>query len=163
MRHAAAVPHAVADVERPLTDRGREAAVEAGAFLRRIEVLPDHVLVSPAARCVQTWEALRESVGGGAEVQADVNPALYAAAPEALVEQMRLVPESARTVLLIGHNPAVAYLASVLADADGPMAVMQQLLNGLRPGALAVYVPTVPWSSLDMLGARLTHFHEPGA
>ena len=65
-------------------------------------------------------------------------------------------------VCALGLNPAVAYLASVLADAEGPMALMQQLLNGLRPGALAVYVPAVPWPSLDMLSARLTHFHEPG-
>jgi phosphohistidine phosphatase len=159
MRHAAALPHAATDAERPLTPKGRQTAAEAGRFLRSIGVVPDHVLVSPALRCRETWEHLEPAVGPGEDCTVVVQDAIYAAAPDSLLSVLRTVPEGARTVLLIGHNPAVAYVASVLADADGPIEILQSLLNGLLPGALAVYETSSAWAGLDMLGARPTHFH----
>ena len=163
MRHAEAQPHAAQDADRALTPRGRATAAEAGEFLRSIGVVPDHVLVSPAVRCTQTWDAVSGALEPGDDVDVSVEQGVYAAAPHSLLLVLRGVPESARTVLVIGHNPSVAYLASVLADADGSTEVLQELLNGLRPGALAVYETSVPWAELDMLCARPTHFREGSA
>jgi phosphohistidine phosphatase len=159
MRHAEAQPHADHDVDRPLTDRGRTTAAEAGEFLRSIGVVPDYVLLSPALRCTQTWERLRRTLQPGDDVVEVVDERMYAASAESVLEALRSVPETAHTVLVIGHNPSMAYVASVLADADGPMEVLQQLLNGLLPGAFAVYETSSAWAGLDMLGARPTHFH----
>ena len=163
MRHAAAAPHASHDADRPLTPKGRSTAREAGAFLRSIDVVPDHVLVSPALRCTETWQQVREALAPLDGLVEVVDDRIYAAAADSGLAVLRSVPESARTVLLIGHNPSVAYVASVLADADGPMEVLQHLLNGMLPGALAVYETTSDWAGLDMLGARPTHFHDAGA
>jgi len=160
MRHAAALPHAHTDAERPLTPKGQTVAAQAGEYLRSIGVVPDLVLVSPARRCTETWEHVRRSLqplNGTAEV---VDPRIYASSPETLLEVLRSVPADAGTVLLIGHNPAIAYVASVLADADGPLEIMQEMLNGLLPGALAVYETGLAWAELDMLGARAMHFHD---
>ena len=160
MRHAAAVPHAPTDADRPLTPKGRQTAAKAGRFLRSIGVVPDHVLVSPALRCRETWEHLGPAVEPAEDCAVVVQEAIYAAAPDSLLSVLRAAPADARTVLMIGHNPAVAYVASVLADADGPMEILQSLLNGLLPGALAVYETTSAWADLDMLGAVPTHFHD---
>ncbi len=160
MRHAAAVPHAATDAERALTEKGRAVATEAGAFLRSLGVEPDHVLVSPALRCTQTWDEVKRALRPGDDVVEVVEDRIYAAAPDSLLDVLRAVPDSARTVVLVGHNPSVAYVASVLADADGPLEVMQALLNGMLPGAVAVYETDQPWAELDMLGARPTHFHD---
>ena len=160
MRHAEAQPHADADIDRPLTDRGRAAAAEAGEFLRSIGIEPDHVLLSPAVRCVETWDEVGKVLQCSQEPQVTLEQGVYAAAPDSLLLVLRGVPESARTVLLIGHNPSVAYLASVLADADGSTEILQELLNGLLPGALAVYETSVPWAELDMLCALPTHFRD---
>ena len=160
MRHAAALPHATSDADRPLTTRGRTVAAEAGAFLASIGVVPDHVLVSPALRCTETWDQVAAGLQAPADLVVSVEEGIYAAAPESLLEVLRGAPASARTVLMIGHNPSIAYLASVLADADGPMEILQHLLNGLQPGALAVYDTDQEWAELDMLGARATHFRD---
>ncbi len=159
MRHAAALPHA-RDRDRELTPKGRTTAEEAGDYLRSIGVVPDHVLVSPARRCTETWDHVRRTLGTGEDTSVVVDERIYAAAPESILEVLRSVPEAARSVLLIGHNPAVAYVASVLAGADGPIEVLQQLLNGLLPGALAVYETDTEWARVDSLGARPTHFRE---
>ena len=160
MRHAEAEPHALRDLDRPLTERGRAAAAEAGEFLRSLGFVPDHVLVSPARRCTETWESLAVGLGVPSDAPVSLEQGVYAAAPDSLLLVLRGVPEHARSVLLIGHNPSVAYLASVLADADGSIEVLQQLLNGLLPGALAVYETRAPWAELDMLGALPTHFRD---
>ncbi len=160
MRHAEAHPHADRDVDRPLTPRGRATAAEAGEFLRSIGVVPDHVLLSPAVRCTETWDEVARGLGHPADVRVSLEQGVYAAAPDSLLLVLRAVPDTARTVLLIGHNPSVAYLASVLADADGSTEVLQQLLNGLLPGAFAVYETSVAWSDLDMLSALPTHFRD---
>ncbi|GAA1923358.1 histidine phosphatase family protein [Nocardioides marmoribigeumensis] len=163
MRHAAAAPHASNDADRPLTSRGRSTAAEAGEFLRSIGVVPDHVLVSPARRCTETWAHLRAALDPPDGLVEVVDDRIYAASADSVLEVLRSVPETAHTVLLIGHNPSVAYVASVLADADGPMEVLQQLLNGMLPGALAVYETSAAWAGLDMLGAKPTHFHDGSA
>ena len=157
MRHAAALPHAH-DAARPLTPKGQVVAAEAGEFLRPIGVVPDHVMVSPALRCTATWEHVARTLQPGEDTVVSVEHGIYAAAPDSLLTVLRSVPASARTVMMVGHNPSVAYLASVLADTDGPIEVLQHLLNGLLPGALAVYETAMPWSELDMLGACPTHF-----
>jgi phosphohistidine phosphatase len=118
------------------------------------------VLVSPARRCTETWAHVRRTLQPGEDTVEVVDDRIYAAAPDSLLEVLRSVPASARTVMLVGHNPSIAYVASVLADADGPMEIMQELLNGLLPGALAVYETSSEWADLDMLGARPTHFRD---
>ena len=160
MRHAEAQPLADHDADRPLTDRGRATAAEAGEFLRSIGIVPDHVLLSPAVRCTETWDEVSRALRTDSETEVSLEPAVYAAAPDSLLLVLRRVPAEARTVLLIGHNPAVAYVASVLADADGSTEILQELLNGLMPGALAVYETSVPWAELDMLCALPTHFRD---
>jgi phosphohistidine phosphatase len=160
MRHAAAQPHASSDAERPLTPKGQTTATQAGEFLRAIDVVPDHVLVSPAQRCTETWEHVRLGLGAVEGTVRVVDHRIYSASPDSLLEVLRSAPAEARTVMLIAHNPAVAYVASVLADADGPIEVMQEMLHGLLPGALAVYETDLAWADLDMMGARATHFHD---
>lgn len=160
MRHAEAQAHADRDVDRPLTERGRATAAEAGEFLRSIGIVPDHVLLSPAVRCTETWDEVSGGLQAPEQTTVSLEQGVYAAAPDSLLLVLRGVPADARTVLLIGHNPSVAYLASVLADADGSTEILQELLNGLLPGALAVYETSVPWSELDMLCALPTHFRD---
>jgi phosphohistidine phosphatase len=160
MRHAAAQPHVSSDAERPLTPKGQTTATQAGEFLRAIDVVPDHVLVSPAQRCPETGEHVRLGLGAVEGTVRVVDHRIYSASPDSLLEVLRSAPAEARTVMLIAHNPAVAYVASVLADADGPIEVMQEMLHGLLPGALAVYETDLAWADLDMMGARATHFHD---
>ena len=160
MRHAAALPHASRDADRPLTPKGRVTASDAGEFLRSLGVVPDYVLLSPALRCTETWDELRSTLHPPEDVVEVVDDRMYAASADSVLQALRSVPETARTVLVIGHNPSMSYVASVLADADGPMEVLQQLLNGLLPGALAVYETESAWAGLDMLGARPTYFHD---
>src|SRR5690242_15813577 len=63
LRHAKSDwPEGVADLDRPLAERGRADAPVAGRELARLGV-PDVVLCSPAQRTRATWELARQAMG----------------------------------------------------------------------------------------------------
>ena len=53
----------LADVDRPLSERGRTAARAMGSYLRAHPIRPDLVLCSPAARTRETLALVTPSLG----------------------------------------------------------------------------------------------------
>lgn len=109
---------ALKDFDRPLNERGREAAPMMGALMRRDGLKPDHILCSPAVRTRQTVDLVRETYPalGPAEFQAR----LYHATPVMLLRSVHEVPEVTRHVLLVGHNPGLHQLAVWLTGSGLP-------------------------------------------
>jgi phosphohistidine phosphatase len=157
MRHAKAHQHGPSDFERPLTERGQRDAAEAGAWLSTYGVAPDHALVSAALRTQETWAAV--AAGAGWTLAADVDRGLYDAGPEAAFDIIRLVPDDASSLIVIGHNPTVSYLAQLLDDGTGSAAAGAEMAGGFPTCALAVYSYEGSWSSIGEGIARLDAFH----
>ena len=154
MRHGSAEPYAATDQARRLTPRGRDEAAAAGRFLAEHGVVPDHASVSAAARTQDTWEVVREH--SGASTSATLEPTLYNAEPETVLEVLRLTPDECDTLLYVGHNPTAAYLCSALDSGGGDPQALAQLLTGFPPAAVAVFELDVAWADLDLGAARLT-------
>jgi phosphohistidine phosphatase len=159
MRHAKAEPYADADRDRSLTARGRADAAACGRQLASWGLAPDHVVVSSAARTLETWSLVEEQLAGDPVVE--VSEAMYAASADTALEALRLVPDEHRTVLLVGHNPCVAYLATVLHDGNGDPEALRRLLAGFPPAAAAVLELEDGWAELGEGTTRLTHVHTP--
>jgi len=124
MRHLLLLRHAeaeaprsdVEDIARPLTERGRQQAREAAERLRRLPPLPDTLLLSPAARTRETAELIRMGLGLEAGCELREDPAIYLAAPDALLAALRACAPQSRCVLLVGHNPGLSALIGRLAS-----------------------------------------------
>ena len=157
MRHAKAETSAETDHERVLTARGRRDAVAAGTHLASIGVLPGHVVVSSAARAVETWQCVAH--GAGADPEVSVDDAVYGGGPETVTEALRAVPLDAEVVMLVGHNPTVENLARLLDDGNGDEAALREMALGYPTSSLTVLEVDVPWSDLDADTATVTHFH----
>jgi len=157
MRHAKAEPYAEEDHERTLTERGRAEAADAGRYLASVGVVPDHALVSDAARARATWEAVREACGASAGE--DVSRAMYGASTNDVLEAIRSLPEDVRTVIYVGHNPTAGMLANLLTDGEGDPDVVRGVLEGFPTAAVAVFSLPGDWADLEEAGARITHFH----
>jgi phosphohistidine phosphatase len=106
-RHAEAEDVAQSDAARQLTTRGRKQAQAAAKWLRQRLPSDTLILASPAARTVQTVESLTDqyrtvdSIGPGA-------------APEAVLAAARWPEGLAQTVLVVGHQPTLGLVASLL-------------------------------------------------
>lgn len=147
------------DHTRPLNPRGRAAALSMRKVLRDLGLAPDVILVSSARRTLQTLEALEPW-----DETPLIEPmdALYLAAPEALFAALNAVAETARSVMLIGHNPGMHELALALVGAIDPAnPAMLRLSEGYPTGALAEFTVPGPWSGLAPAGARLVRFVAP--
>jgi phosphohistidine phosphatase len=110
----------IADHDRPLNARGRTAAALVGRHMHEQTPAPDLVLCSSATRTRQTLQLLE--LGAGAQVRFEDE--LYGAGAAGLLAQLRAVPATVGTVLLIGHNPGIEDLTRML-DRDGLTSVQK--------------------------------------
>lgn len=109
MRHAKSDwSHGLEDHDRPLNERGWQAAKMIGNWLRLNDYIPDEVLCSTATRTRETFERLK--------LNAPVRymPELYLAEPEQILDAVKSAEGS--TVLVIGHNPGIAWFANQCAE-----------------------------------------------
>jgi phosphohistidine phosphatase len=153
VRHAKAEAYGSTDHERPLTDRGITAAAEAGTWLAARGVTPDRALVSDAVRTRQTWEAMAAEAGW--TLEAELDSSLYEADADTVLDVVRELGDDVGTVLVVGHNPTMAYLAQVLDAAGAP----QLAATGFPTAAVAVFDYDGAWADLAEAGARLAEVH----
>ena len=144
----------LADFDRPLAPRGRRAAPVMAAYLMKQSLQPDLVLCSPAVRARQTWAMVAEGLGGSIEVKE--LQSLYLGAPSRLLEAVRRVPNTASTVLLIGHNPGMEDLAQALAGPGSKPKALAKLEAKFPTAALAeIRFDAASWKDLALGSGRL--------
>lgn len=157
MRHAKAEAWADTDHVRRLTGRGEADAAATGRWLAETGRRPDHVLVSSSARTIDTWEAV--SAAGSLRLEPEVEPGLYDASPDAVLDLVRETAEHVGTLLVIGHNPTMAWLAQMLDGGDGDPDATAALQRGFPTAAVAAFAVPGGWRDLALGEARLVAVH----
>lgn len=151
MRHAKAEQWGESDRARELTERGEADAAEAGLWLKDQGFTPDAALVSDAARTRRTWEAMAGAAGWG--IQPEFDPALYDASSDSVLDLVRLIDDSVERLIVIGHNPTMAYLAQMLDDGEGDVPLE------LPTSGLVVFEYDAPWADLGFGDCRCVADH----
>ncbi len=149
------------DHARPLNARGRLAAASMRGVFENLGFVPDSVLVSTAVRTMETLAALEP---WDETPLIDPLDSLYLASGPQILSVLQAVPETVRSVLLIGHNPGLHDLARTLLgdQADHPGDEAARALAAAYPtGALAEFTVPGPWAALGEGGARLERFIDP--
>ncbi|MDE1142964.1 phosphohistidine phosphatase SixA [Paraburkholderia tropica] len=110
-RHAEAEDFASSDLARQLTTRGRKQAQNVARWLR--SRLPDDavILASPAARTIQTAEALTDQYRVVREIAPD-------ASVDAVLTAAGWPDGIASTVVVVGHQPTLGEVAAHLLSHD---------------------------------------------
>ena len=159
MRHAKAEPTAPSDHERALAARGRGDAEEVGRWLREQAISPDLALVSGALRTQQTWEQV--AAGASYDLEPTSSAALYAADPDTAFDLIRDVDDAVTTLVVVGHNPTVAYIAELVDDGEGDAdATTAMVTRGFPTSALAVFTVAGGWADIGPGAGRLEAFHD---
>jgi phosphohistidine phosphatase len=159
MRHAKAEATAPSDHERGLASRGRTDAEAAGRWLGEQGIAPDIALVSDAVRTRQTWEQVAAAARWD-EAAVDFSEGLYAAGSDSAFDLLRETDPDVTTLVVIGHNPTVAYVAELIDDGEGDAdATTGMVTRGFPTSALAVFTVEVAWVDLGPGTGRLEAFH----
>lgn len=158
MRHAKAEEGlGKADHDRELAPRGRRDAKAAGKWLHEQGLVPDLVICSTAQRTRQTWE---EACRGGAHSEfVEYRRSVYLGGSEQTLETVREDAGDTATVLVVGHNPTMAQLTSMLTDGEGSLEAHEALGRGFVTGGLAVLSYAGDWTDIDLGTCALRRFH----
>jgi phosphohistidine phosphatase len=150
---------AMADRDRPLNSRGRVAAAAMRGAIHDLGLAPDMILVSTARRTIETMDALEPWDDTPLIEPLDD---LYLATANRMLDILREVMETVRTVLVIGHNPGLHDLAIGLTDDRTSAAKpMRDLRAGFPTAALAEFAVAGPWVRLGPGTGRLMRFLTP--
>ncbi len=127
----------LADHERPLAERGREAAQLLSEHLQREGIEPELVICSAARRAQETLERVDPTC------ERSLEDALYGASAGDWIERLKRVPDGLRSVIVIGHNPALQKLVLALGGPD------RAVEDKFPTAALAHLTFACQWSELQ--------------
>lgn len=163
LRHAkSAWPPDVPDHDRPLAGRGIRAAPVMGRWLRDAGLVPGLVLCSTARRARETWRLAEAGLAASPPVTFESG--IYGAEAAELLALIRAVPDQVGTLLLVGHNPGIGDLASLLASAGSGTAEpgdLERMRAKFPTAAIAVLRSAGTWRDLAPGDACLTAFVTP--
>jgi phosphohistidine phosphatase len=126
------------DHDRPLNKRGKKEAPKVGKYLKENDLVPDMILSSTARRAHDTAQAVAEACSF--EGQIDLYQDLYLSEPACYLDILHCLPDDARRVLVVGHNPDMEELLTVLTDVS----------ESMTTAALAVVdLPISSWQELN--------------
>jgi phosphohistidine phosphatase len=155
LRHAKSswADDGIADAERPLSARGERDAPHIGARLHECGIHPDLVLASPAVRARSTARLVARPLDYAPDA-IRLEPALYLAAPEEIMEVVLAQTDSVGCLLIVGHNPGLTDLTHLLVPdfelADLPTA-----------GAVVIDCTAERWSEIRTASRRLVCYDFP--
>lgn len=162
LRHAKSNwPDGVADRDRPLAMRGREAAPVMGRYLADELLLPDLALISPARRTLETWALVEPMLPE--KPPSHVEPRIYEAKAQRLLDVAKEVEPEVKTVLLIGHNPGLEELAALLAGHGDRYASARMSQKYPTCGLAVLDFAIEDWRDLAPRSGRLDRFVTPAS
>lgn len=101
----------LADIDRPLSQRGERDAPAMAARLKELNVVPDLIVSSPATRAYATAKSFRKVFDLPKDCLV-TDLSLYDAAPDDVVAVVQHLDNSKKCVFIFGHNPTFTFLAN---------------------------------------------------
>ncbi|WP_394216320.1 SixA phosphatase family protein [Brachybacterium vulturis] len=137
------------DHERALADRGLTQAQLVGEYLDAQNVQVSRVLVSDAVRTTQTWEATAAAMPGF-DGEVSFHEEIYSGGAADVLALVHGVDASHPVVMVVGHEPTISTLTSLLAADDSEAGAVAQARIGMPTGATAVLSGSLDdWRSLE--------------
>jgi phosphohistidine phosphatase len=126
------------DHNRPLNKRGKHDAPLMGKLIHEQGLTPDLIISSTARRAQDTARLAGEACGYDGEIE--LRQELYLSDTTCYMDILQNLPEQVNTVLVVGHNPDLEELLTLLTDYDGsfPTAALAQ-----------VELPLTNWNELN--------------
>lgn len=165
LRHAKAVPAPPAggtDHDRPLSARGRRDCEALGHHLGddgdrlglAAEQLPELVLCSTATRATETVDGVFAQMSRPPQVL--YVRSLYSASPDDVLEEVAMVEDERRSVMVVGHNPTTEALVLELLAAATDGSPVEADRPGGRAGLIDIRrkSPDSPEGSATRVRAR---------
>jgi phosphohistidine phosphatase len=142
----------LADIDRPLDERGRQNAPTVGKRLAQRDCKPDLLLCSPATRALATAEVIAEEIGYPPE-RILVDRRIYGADIIQLLDVIQTLDGTCDHVMCVGHNPGLTDLANYLSP---------QYIGSLPTcGVVEMTFDTETWMLIGHIEPTQVHYYDP--
>jgi len=143
----------LSDRERPLNDRGRDDAPRMGQALVKRDIHLDLIVSSPAVRALSTAVLVARELSYPHD-KIKVEPCIYEANLDTLLDVIRELPDETNSVLLTGHNPTITDVSNYLSPSP---------LSGEMPtaGVLCLHFQAEHWAEVKRANAEFYFFDSP--
>lgn len=103
----------LSDFDRPLNKRGKKAAPFMGELMKKMDLIPEVIISSPAMRAKTTAKLVKES----AQIDAEIlfNESIYGASSNGLLYIVSSFNDAYNSVMIVGHNPGFEGIVQILA------------------------------------------------
>lgn len=148
------------DFDRALNPRGMRGARLVGTHMRDLGLTFDHVVASPAVRCVDTLDGVWE--GFGQTLHPKWDRRIYLASGVTLLDVVHDQPDSADRVLMCGHNPGLEDLILMLVPDSDDERLRDDVEDKFPTASIAVLECAIDrWADLATGKAHLSRFVRP--
>ena len=142
----------LADIDRPLNERGKKAAPFMGKLIVDKGEKPELLISSPANRALSTARAFGE-VMGLVENDIIVNRAIYGAGAQQLLELVQNQDDLHKSIVLFGHNPTFTSFVNMLTGSN--------IMNVVTCGVVRIDFEYSSWIDIDFGSGRLVYYEYP--
>jgi phosphohistidine phosphatase len=147
------------DFDRALNAKGRRAARAIGRHMRDAALRFDAVIASPATRVTETLQEVETGYGGVLNPQWERR--IYLATPDELLDVVHGAPDSAESLLLVGHNPGLEQLVLMLVPHGADGARGEVAIKYPTASIAEISFPVDHWAQVGEGSGALVRFVRP--
>jgi len=161
LRHAKSSRQAkTGDHARPLAPRGIWAAERVSEYCEKRLRKVDLALCSSAIRARETLRLFEQHLPPSCKTSFD--DSLYLAEARVLMAALRVVNDDFDSVLLVGHEPGLSDVATLLCGGSGNPKAIRRVAKGLKPASLTrIDLDIDQWKALRSKKGRIRDVIRP--
>ena len=142
----------LADIDRPLNERGKKAAPFMGKLIVDKGEKPELLISSPAYRALSTAKAFGE-VMGLVENDIIIDRTIYGAGTQQLLDLVQIQDDLHKSIMLFGHNPTFTSFVNMLTGSN--------IMNVVTCGVVRINFEYSSWIDIDFGSGRLVYYEYP--
>ena len=142
----------LADIDRPLNERGKKAAPFMGKLIVDKGEKPDLLISSPANRALSTAKAFGGAMGL-VENDIIIDRTIYGAGTQQLLELVQDQDDLYKSIMLFGHNPTFTSFVNLLTG--------NNIMNVVTCGVIRIDFEFSSWTDIDFGSGRLAYYEYP--
>lgn len=148
------------DFDRGLNARGMKGAATVGRHMKSLGLEWDHVVSSPAVRCIDTLDGVWE--GYGKTLHPNWDRRIYLASGVTLLDVVHDQPDAHDRVLMCGHNPGLEDLILMLVPDKQEEALRDEVEEKFPTASFAeLQFDVAHWSDVATSTGHLSRFVRP--
>ena len=142
----------LADIDRPLNGRGKEAAPLMGKLIVDKGEKPELLISSPANRAFSTAKVFASAMGLH-ETDVLIKDTIYGAGVHQLLNLVQDVDDLYNSIMLFGHNPTFTSFCNMLSG--------ENILNIVTCGVVRIDFEFSSWKNIDFNSGRMIYYEYP--